>query len=290
MKERFCKFFKDKRVLILLIVFIFIIIITVSVAVCKAKTNDAGKESEKVEDTDAFVSNNDAVSKEKEQESKTEQDTQDNTEETTENTAETTKKVEETTKKNTNSVSTTSTTKSQNQQTTSTTNKSTTSTSYHTAWGTRPYEFQEIDHFSVDVGKWTMHWDRYGNTWYDTVQGKSSAKGKYIYVSEFAFDLDFVYYFGNGRWSGNGLYWTENGESGGNVAVGVVRAPGSWGKGTLTRLPNNMPGDSEIWHDLGEIRSELDMYARGLINYDDLSEAAKNVDSYKLPPSPYIGR
>jgi len=99
--------------------------------------------------------------------------------------------------------------------------------SYNTSWGTRPYEFQEVGHYEMWEG-YVCHYDRYGNTWWDRTNGYSSASGKYIYKGCIA-SLPCVRYYGNGRWTGNGYYWDQEGNMGGSYRYGCYQSYSSWG-------------------------------------------------------------
>ena len=114
--------------------------------------------------------------------------------------------------------------------------------SYNTAWGTRPFEFQEIIHKSFWVYTW--HMDRYGNSWWDTTDGYSSASGKYIYkCAMLAYNTTDVRYYGNGRWSGKGYYWDSNGLMVGSYGAYYPGCPSDWGDYEVYSLPGDMPYD-----------------------------------------------
>lgn len=97
---------------------------------------------------------------------------------------------------------------------------------WHTAPGTRPYEYQEVfsDLAFPECGIYE-HCDRYGNVWYDR-SPSSSGYGKNIYHSSmYPSDL---HYYGNGIWSNYGAYWSEDGSrQGGNFVtyMGAVTFP-----------------------------------------------------------------
>lgn len=94
---------------------------------------------------------------------------------------------------------------------------------WHTAPGTRPYEYQEVfsDLAFPECGIYE-HCDRYGNVWYDR-SPSSSGYGKNIYKSSmYPSDL---HYYGNGVWSNWGAYWSEDGSRQGgafNTLMGAV--------------------------------------------------------------------
>lgn len=80
---------------------------------------------------------------------------------------------------------------------------------YHTAWGTRPHEFEEVGReFITKEINFVRHWDRYNNVWYDKTNAKTSGHGKPIYKGVYDHHTAPMY-FGNGRWSNNGHYWSE---------------------------------------------------------------------------------
>lgn len=171
------------------------------------------------------------------------------------------------------------------------------SVSYNTAWGTRPFEFQEIDHYEMWEG-YICHYDRYGNTWWDRTNGYSSASGKYIYRGSIS-SYPCVRYYGNGRWTGNGYCWDQNGNMEGYYVYGGYTFYNSWGNDyTEYWLPSDMPNDYDNWlfninayanypdyRALG-IPSEL---SDGTIITDEMYENAIN-GGLELPYSPYIGR
>lgn len=107
---------------------------------------------------------------------------------------------------------------------------------YKTAWGTRPYEFEEVCHYVLDEYLMiVMHWDRYGNVWYDHTNSKTNGFGKSIWTSA-GQSSAIPIYFGNGRWSNFNVYWTEDGESGGTTDW-------RWGQGYY--YPSNWGNDYE---------------------------------------------
>lgn len=169
--------------------------------------------------------------------------------------------------------------------------------SYNTSWGTRPYEFQEVGHYEMWEG-YVCHYDRYGNTWWDRTNGYSSASGKYIYKGSIA-SYPCVRYYGNGRWTGNGYYWDQEGNMGGSYRYGCYQSYSSWGSSyTEYWLPSDMPDDYNNWLDVIEVYvNYLDYKAIGLpselpdgtVVTDEMYESAVN-GGLKTPYSPYIGR
>ena len=167
--------------------------------------------------------------------------------------------------------------------------------SYNTSWGTRPYEFQEIIHKSFWVYTW--HMDRYGNSWWDTTDGYSSASGKYIYkCAMLAYNTTDVRYYGNGRWSGKGYYWDSNGLMVGSYGAYYPGCPSDWGDYEVYSLPGDMPYDVftdylDVYanytdHQAMGIPSEL---PDGTIVTQEMYDVVAN-GGFVFPYSPYTGR
>ena len=169
--------------------------------------------------------------------------------------------------------------------------------SYNTSWGTRPYEFQEVGHYEMWEG-YVCHYDRYGNTWWDRTNGYSSASGKYIYKGSIA-SYPCVRYYGNGRWTGNGYYWDQEGNTGGSYSYGCYQSYSSWGSSyTEYWLPSDMPDDYNNWLDVINVYANYPDYKTfgipselpdGTVVTDEMYESAVN-GGLKTPYSPYIGR
>lgn len=85
---------------------------------------------------------------------------------------------------------------------------------YHTAWGTRPHEFEEafsgpvVNPIKEGLFGW-FHVDHYGNWWHDW-QEHSNGHGKMIFYDPVIFGQ--ALYCGNGHWINDGIfgyYWGE---------------------------------------------------------------------------------
>lgn len=112
---------------------------------------------------------------------------------------------------------------------------------WHTAWGTRPKEFIGVYKRSLGneyLGAY-MHMDRYGNIWYSFNSSTSeNGSGKKMYKSYWWGTSVDPMYFGQGRWSNLGSYWTESGTEWGNFnTIGGYPSPSSWGTGTIMHSP-----------------------------------------------------
>ncbi len=120
---------------------------------------------------------------------------------------------------------------------------------YHTEWGTRPYEFEEVCRDVVDeTFMFVMHWDRYGNIWYDHEDAVTTGHGKSIWQS-FNQMPAVPAYFGYGRWSNFGVCWDEDGFSGGTTdwrwGYGYYY-PSYWGD-QYECIKNPCPIDYPVW-------------------------------------------
>ncbi len=106
---------------------------------------------------------------------------------------------------------------------------------YHTAWGTRPHEFEEFESFQNDISAYeggivlNFHYDVYGNIWIDQ-RSHSNGHGKYIFTDYLDGNKDFSFdtrYAGNGNWYNNNYYWGENyaiTQSNGSVPFDISQA------------------------------------------------------------------
>lgn len=110
---------------------------------------------------------------------------------------------------------------------------------YHTEWGTRPYEFEEVcrDVCNEELMV-VMHWDRYGNIWYDHENKVTSGHGKSIW-STFAQLPSVPAYFGYGRWSNFGVCWSEDGENYGTT---------NWSWGNRYYYPSYWDSEYELMY------------------------------------------
>lgn len=171
---------------------------------------------------------------------------------------------------------------------------------YNTAWGTRPYEFQEIYHDNF-WGPYVFHMDRYGNVWWDTTNGYSSASGKYIYEGCILHNTSTVHYYGNGRWTGNGYCWDSDGFMSGSYCPGYFLARSDWGSSYESySLPGDMPRDYNGILSYFNAYDNYDAYASsgidvsvelpdGTIVTQEMYDNVVN-GGFVFPYSPYTGR
>ncbi len=81
---------------------------------------------------------------------------------------------------------------------------------YHTAWGTRPHEFECISTSPMkvdDLGPtgYYAHIDPYGNSWVDTNPNNDKVGSHKIFYQPYGNTA----YCGNGRWTNGQYYWGE---------------------------------------------------------------------------------
>ncbi len=120
---------------------------------------------------------------------------------------------------------------------------------YHTEWGTRPYEFEEVRRDVVDeTFMFVMHWDRYGNVWWDHEDTMTTGHGKSIWQT-FVQMPSVPAYFGYGRWSNFKVCWDEDGFSGGYTNWswgGDYLYPSFWGS-EYEPMYSPCPSDAKVW-------------------------------------------
>lgn len=121
---------------------------------------------------------------------------------------------------------------------------------YHTAWGTRPHEFEEdfswevIVPFKTGLFGW-YHVDHYGNCWHDW-QEHSNGHGKMIFYDPGIFGH--ALYCGNGHWINDGMFGYYWGEYDYPITAHTGQIPFDPSNATVAEHPSDMlvAGGAEI--------------------------------------------